>query len=82
MQPAHISVYDSSSIIPRSVFSKTDPENELAMLGWVLLLPREAPVPEPCFPEPPGASLYQKGVCDTRASSIQVLSSWIPRQLL
>lgn len=65
------------------VLSKIDPENELTMLGWVLLLPSGAPDPKRSFPGHQGASLHQKGVCDIpRAPGFQDLGSWIPRQLL
>ena len=91
VKPAHISVYDSNSMIPRSVFSETDPENELAMLGWVLLLPREALVPEPCFPRHQGLPCTRKvsvipgpqvfrcwavGFLDSFCEQIQIQTAW------
>lgn len=46
---AHITIYDSNFRYSRGVFLKTDPGNELTVLGWVLLLPREGPAPTPSF---------------------------------
>ena len=50
--------------------------------GMGVASPQGSSCPWALLPRPPGASLYPKGVCDTRAPSVQVLSSWIPRQLL